>query len=50
MGRKVTLLNYLRVDLYRAVISWRFLAGIIGVAFTMYRELQVILMSLIWYG
>ncbi|MDY5026087.1 MAG: hypothetical protein SPF19_06130 [Oliverpabstia sp.] len=36
MGRKVTLLNYLRVDLYRAVISWRFLAGIIGVAFTMY--------------
>lgn len=36
MGRKVNLWNYLRVDLYRSIISWRFLAGIAGVAFTMY--------------
>lgn len=36
MGRKVTLWNYLRVDLYRSVVSWRFLAGILGIAFTMY--------------
>ena len=36
MGRRVTLWNYLRVDLYRSVVSWRFLAGILGIAFTMY--------------
>lgn len=36
MGRKVTLWNYLRVDLYRSIISWRFLAGILGITFTMY--------------
>ena len=36
MGRKVTLWNYLRVDFYRSIVSWRFLAGILGIAFTMY--------------
>ena len=36
MGRKITLWNYLRVDLYRSIVSWRFLAGILGIAFTMY--------------
>ncbi len=36
MGRKITLWNYLRVDLYRSIVSWRFLAGILGISFTMY--------------
>ena len=36
MGRKVTLWDYLRVDLPRAFLSWRFPAGAAGVALTMY--------------
>ena len=36
MGREVALWNYLRADLYRAVVSWRFLTGALGVTLTMY--------------
>lgn len=36
MGRKVKMLDYLKVDLLRAMWSWRFLTGILGVCLVMY--------------
>ena len=36
MGRKVKVLNYLKVDLIRAMWSWKFLIGILGVCLVMY--------------
>ena len=43
MGRKITLWNYLRVDLYRSIVSWRFLAGILGISFTMDEQVSLFL-------
>ena len=36
MGRKVKVFNYLKVDLIRAMWSWKFLIGILGVCLVMY--------------
>ncbi len=36
MGRKVRVIDYLKVDLLRAFVSWKFLIGVLGVAFVMY--------------
>ena len=36
MERKLNFLDYLRVDMRRAICSWKFLVGIIGVSIVMY--------------
>lgn len=36
MEKKVTVFNYLKVDLIRAMWSWKFLTGILGVCLVMY--------------
>lgn len=36
MGRKVRFFDYLRVDLIRAMYSWKFVIGILGVCLVMY--------------
>lgn len=36
MGKKVKVFDYLKIDLLRAMGSWRFLVGVLGVTFVMY--------------
>lgn len=36
MGRKVKVLDYLKIDLLRAMVSWKFLVGVLGVSLVMY--------------